>query len=270
VISKKDSIDKTSTERVNDNLNKKEGIKFGRYFLENEFLRVEFDKNGFVTIIDKRTDNVFKNFGKFELSEEDENGVVKNVRYEKRKPRISIVDTMLPEAGIKVRNRLKIKSKHIRGWKVVKVWVTYFLQINSNILEAEVRVEDPGNRYILDMLFPTECGKVRETIEMSNLKLHKHTHSSNDLQRIGFNGFMSISDKKRSLSILTEKPVFYRLKLDNSRTISINIFNYSLESNKKAVNYRSESRFGIFPDGYISGKKIDNLFKIYEEFLSNK
>ncbi|MCD6116643.1 hypothetical protein J7K93_06495, partial [bacterium] len=229
-----------------------------------------FDKNGFVTIIDKRTDNVFKNFGKFELSEEDENGVVKNVRYEKQEPRISIINAGPLEAGIKVRKRLKIKSKRIRGWKVVKVWVKYFLKISSNILEAEVRVEEPENKYILDMLFPTECGKVRETIEMSNLKLHKHTHSSNDLQRIGFNGFMSISDKKRSLSILTEKPVFYRLKLDNSRTVSININNYASESERKSVNYRSESRFGIFPDGDIFGKKIDGLFKIYEEFLSKK
>jgi len=252
--------------RTHNTVQSIKGVKSGRFYLENDFMRAEVDSKGLLEIFDKKSENVFTKFGKFELSAVDDEGRTREIDFQEQSLRISLVNKGPLEAGIRIRKRIKIREKHKRGYYVVKVWSTYYLRYNSPILEAELLIEAPENMYNLNVLFPCECGRVRETIKMSDYNILKQIHTSNDADKTNFNGFVLISDKKRSLSIFSERPSFYRLKLDNSRTVSINIHSPLIEPKETDGNSRSVLRLGILPGKGVTEKEINDLIKIYEKF----
>ncbi|RKY75698.1 hypothetical protein DRQ07_11480 [candidate division KSB1 bacterium] len=262
-------IKKYEIKKNQNRLSDFKGVKSGRFYLENDFIKAEADAKGLLKIIDKKSGNVFNRIGKFELLSADDKSSIKKIDFKEQPARISLASEGPLEARIRVRKRIKIKNRQKNGYFLVKTRVTYSLRYNSSFLEIKTEIEQPEDKYVVNILFPSGCQNTRESLNMSDNSIRKHIHTNKDIDRIKFDGFLLITGSKRSIAVFSKQPSFYRIILDNLRTVSINVYNTFTDTNKQGGIFRQLSELSILTGTDNTDQGIEDLIKEYQKFSLN-
>ena len=195
------------------NLAASEQVATGRFFLENSYLRVTVNPQGWITVEDKKQRQIYPNLHVFEVTDISKQIDKSHVPSKKtlsrliNSLRISLIETGPKKGAIRIRVRMKVKAELGGGpdqkyprKRNVKIWTTVCLSSSSHCVEFKTRVEtDPISRDV-NVLLSTGC-KTSQLIRQA-----KQT--------------VQIQDGKRHLILNTTNPLKAELRLDNHRTLA--------------------------------------------------
>jgi mannosylglycerate hydrolase len=223
----------------------KEKISIGRYFIENKWLRVDVSSKGIISVKDKQRNQYYKGLNIFEDGGDTGNecryrtpefdSIFLSKSYE---PRISIIEEGPLRGAIKIRIRMKVpesmasnflQRSHKKGF--IKIWTIVRLSIHSQRVDFITKIENNVNDHRLRVLFSTDC-KTRQsyaaapfyiTRQEPDNHLSNRSDSNNDPSVLPMSGFVTVFDKDRSISFISNGLYEYELKRDSLRTLAVTL-----------------------------------------------
>jgi alpha-mannosidase len=220
-------------------------LRSGKNFLENDFIRIEVNSRGEVTLKDKLNGQVFSGLNVFEDS--GDVGDEYNYSYPKRdrwivsnksKASIIVVEKGPLRVALQVVLTMKVpasatsdrraRSKRITKLKIVS---TLYLTHTSRFLEVVTTVNNTAKDHRFRVLFPTGIKtnavladsqfcvveRKQQTYDMREFTI-EHPASVAPMQR-----FVTIKDDKKGLTLLSYGLPEYELTLDRQRTLALTL-----------------------------------------------
>lgn len=223
----------------------KHKVTVGRNFLENKWIRVEVRTNGLVSVLDKERNQQYEGLNLFEeggdVGDEYNYSYPENDRIFLSKSfpqRISVVEEGPLRGAIRTRVRMKVPERATSNRKarsgkkgIVKIWSVVRLDHYSRRVEFETKVENGVKDERLRVLFPSDC-RTRESYAHAPFHVIRREHRNVDPERYDINadsslhpmqGFITVIDGERGMSLICQGIHEYELKLDNRRTLALTL-----------------------------------------------
>jgi mannosylglycerate hydrolase len=239
------------------------GIRNGRDFLENEWLRMDVRQNGSLVITDKITKqscpkmHVFEESGDagdtYNFQPPAHDRIVKSTSF---KPRISAVESGPLRGAIRIRIRMKVPSEctanrksRSTGQGMISIWATVRLASKSRLVTFETVVDNGVKDHRLRVLFPTGCNTSNTYAQIPfHVTERKHEHPTIRTAKelpVGtcpMTGSVTVQDAQSAVSLFTQGLYEYELKQDNARTLALTLL--------RGVGWLSRDDLALRPCGH--------------------
>ncbi|MBN1351778.1 hypothetical protein JXJ21_20365 [candidate division KSB1 bacterium] len=211
-------------------------LKSGRFFLENAFLRVTVLENGSLTLYDKLRQQQYGRMNVFEActdlgdtAEFVSSGSGKPTLSKSVRPRISLIESGPLRGIIRIRYRMKISTNSGRkksSQEVLRIWSQVSLDHNAPFLRIKTRIKNTIINHRLRARLETGINTNTSFTRQLD-RIAERTHRGND--RVAFSGdyefpmqgFVTVKDSRRALTIFSDDMMAYQLHQDSKRTLTL-------------------------------------------------
>jgi len=196
-------------------------VVWGRFFMENKYLRITAETDGTFSIYDKANENLFDKMGGIVLfKKRAETGEWQKIPFTVSAPRISMAECSTERTVLKIRTRYRIKRGAGRqGVDTVKVWAACVLERTSDTAVFHYDCIDDNARYLVSVQFASGCSSARTTEFLENGTLRARTHSAQESFPSCRIDSVSVSEPGRSLYVASSRQFMHTLALDKRRTL---------------------------------------------------
>lgn len=234
-----------SISKTDNSPNYSSEVKIGGRSIENEYLKIEVDERGAVTLTDKSTGLVYNDINSFEDS--GDVGDEYNYSYPEKDgwyassqfaPRITMVETGPLRASLKIDHRMMVpreasKDKKSRSAAMTELLIetTFSLSRLSKRVDIKTTVNNVCKDHRLRALFSTGIDTVESYAE-TPFAVVKRKHKSYDTSQFPFEHpamvapmqrFVTIADGAKGLTLISKGLPEYELKLDKRGELALTL-----------------------------------------------
>lgn len=220
-------------------------LKVGRFFMENEFTRVEVSENGIVKIMDKLNGYTYNKLNMFEDSgdvgdeynysypEQDE--VILSTKF---KPRISLIESGPLRGAIRIRIRMQIPASAANDGKsrskekvVLKISSIVYLDYNSPTVYFKTTINNPAKDHRMRIFMKTGIKSIKSYAETAFHIIereHKYYDPKNFTMELPsathpMQRFVSVIDNEKGVTLFSNGLPEYELSSDNTGTLALTL-----------------------------------------------
>ncbi len=220
-------------------------VKTGKYFIENEYLRVDVNAKGEIKLKDKVNKQTYVGMNVFEdsgdVGDEYNYSYPREDRWiysNKRKAKVSLIERGPLRAAMQVRLTMLVPASATpdhrgRSKKLVKLPATstIYLSAHSRYAEIVTRIENAARDHRLRTLFPTGTKTDRIFVD-SQFCLVERQQKKYDVRQFTIEHpakvapmqrFVTVRGKKTALTVMSYGLPEYELKLDGQGTIALTL-----------------------------------------------